>query len=675
MTNELPYGDAAAGGTACSSLLAAASVASFAYLGWLLSNSPEISKQSVFLSGIVVWLTWCAWAIARFRPVGQRLAFFREYADVHVLLIVLIYGFAVLRMSPIGITSDGGLYFGYLRSLVFDGDLQIGPELEFLRQTGRHHYVVPIGPMAVWAPLYLAVYLVDTIARVLGWSAPPASAVELGLTGPYVRAALFTSFLLAAGGLVVMHLRLRREFPRLTALTATLLLYAGTTLLFYTIYEPSLPHPASFGLAALFVVYSERLTRDRSLTGRDAILLGGLYGLMCVVRPQNALFIVFPIAWQSRALEKRLCLRPVLLFALGAAPFALLQGAMAYALLSQQSYSLLGEGGYLRPWDSHWLDVLFSSWHGLFSWTPIAYVAFLGTLLYWRRNRRWSTAALAVFAAMCWVNGSAEDWHGSWAFGARRFTSTLVVLAPGLAAAVALVRKRPMLLIAPVAGFAALWNFYLMVQWNKDYIPREAPVSFERIAVQQVRFFFQDYFYPFVFPANVVFSWREGLPLDRYDHLAAITQTFGVGFDAGAREYLLNGWSPVRTDTAGSFRTMTAEEAVVIIPLRPPTDRVGTVVLEIRGRALLPASGEVILVAVEVAEQPVGRIAFGEGTFAHRLLTPAAAWRTGLNRLTIRRLGTLRGPASEALPGSADPLPAPSGEDGGVAVYSIWAGS
>ncbi len=133
MTNELPYGDAAAGGTACSSLLAAASVASFAYLGWLLSNSPEISKQSVFLAGIVVWLTWCAWAIARFRPVGQRLAFFREYADVHVLLIVLIYGFAVLRMSPIGITSDGGLYFGYLRSLVFDGDLQIGPELEFLR--------------------------------------------------------------------------------------------------------------------------------------------------------------------------------------------------------------------------------------------------------------------------------------------------------------------------------------------------------------------------------------------------------------------------------------------------------------------------------------------------------------------------------------------------------------
>ena len=47
------------------------------------------------------------------------------YALAALLLVVLV---AQQRLNE-GVTSDGNLYFAYLRSLVFDHDLQIGPEL------------------------------------------------------------------------------------------------------------------------------------------------------------------------------------------------------------------------------------------------------------------------------------------------------------------------------------------------------------------------------------------------------------------------------------------------------------------------------------------------------------------------------------------------------------------
>ena len=44
-----------------------------------------------------------------------------------------------------GITSDGALYFAHLRSVIFDHDLDIGPEIAALGQPARPHNVVPMG--------------------------------------------------------------------------------------------------------------------------------------------------------------------------------------------------------------------------------------------------------------------------------------------------------------------------------------------------------------------------------------------------------------------------------------------------------------------------------------------------------------------------------------------------
>src|SRR5438874_10774313 len=121
--------------------------------------------------------------------------------DVYLLLLLLLVVLVAQAQWTTGIASDGALYFAHLRSLVFDHDLQIGPEVQALGLPPRPHHVIPIGPTIIWAPAYLLVAVIDWLGAAAGFW-PRRTDVLLGLTGPYVQAALLSSFAVAAVGLI-----------------------------------------------------------------------------------------------------------------------------------------------------------------------------------------------------------------------------------------------------------------------------------------------------------------------------------------------------------------------------------------------------------------------------------------------------------------------------------------
>ena len=142
------------------------------------------------------------------------------------------------------------------------------------------------------------------------------------------------------------------------------------------------------------------------------------------------------LAPAGQALPTRDRLRLVAAMAIGAVPLMALQAAVLAWLLSANRFQLVGgDEAYLTFFDSRWMDVLFSSRHGLLSWTPIVWVALIGTIAYARRKPLWALPAIAAFVILVWTNGSAHDWSGGWAYGGRRFTSVLAAFAPGLALA------------------------------------------------------------------------------------------------------------------------------------------------------------------------------------------------------------------------------------------------
>ena len=97
-----------------------------------------------------------------------------------------------------------------------------------------------------------------------------------------------------------------------------------------------------------------------------------------------------------------------------------------------------------------------------------------------------------------------------------------MLLAPGLALAIDGVVRRPLVALAPLVVAALWWNHLLMAQYTVGLLPKDEPVSFGRLVQQQADLHTRSpYVYPFAFPANVWFAWREGLPVDKYDLLVA----------------------------------------------------------------------------------------------------------------------------------------------------------
>ena len=261
------------------------------WLAWLLTFPPRPSAWVVVVSGVPLvvlgsWLahrssdeSWRSWALRTF--------------DIHALIAVLLVALGLQFEDAHGVTTDGVIYFSQLRSVIFDRDLDVAAEFAFLGQPPRPYHVVPIGPTFVWLPLYLAVAAVDAVGRWLGAWSVPADAAGLGLTLPYVRAALVSSFAVGALGLFVLHRQLRQEFSRSVSLAATLLFLGATPLVWYMVYEPSMTHAVSFGFVALFVVAAARTT-SVTISPRQSITLGALLGAAFLSRPQEALFALFP---------------------------------------------------------------------------------------------------------------------------------------------------------------------------------------------------------------------------------------------------------------------------------------------------------------------------------------------------------------------------------------------
>ena len=576
---------------------------------------------------------------------GPRL---RQALDVWLLVAILCGVLLAQQRVNGGISSDGALYFAHLRSVVFDHDLDIREEIATLRQESRPHDVVPIGPAIVWAPAYLAVAAIDRIGAGAGvWQRQTGP--TLGLTGAYVQAAVLSSFLIMALGLITLQIRLRREFGPSAALLTSILILGATTLLWYVVYEPSMTHAASFGVVAIALVWTERWLVDHAPSARTGLFLGLWFSVVLLVRPEDGIFLVFPLAALAFAPACRATtvgerLRVCGAMALGALPLLLLQALVLSRLLARNAFTLIGGNeGYMNLLHPEWVNVLFSSRHGLFSWTPFVWVALIGSLGYVRRRPLWAIPALVAFSVLVWVNGSAHDWSGGWAFGGRRFTSALAGLAPGVAIVLAWVRRRPMVLLVPVAAAVIAWNLLLMKQYAGPMLPRDEAIRFDVMVRQQADLILKPpYLYPFAFPANVVFAWREGLPVDRYDLLGSeplAREMYLPLNDWGAR-FLLDGWVNAGGDAFGSSHFLVAPSATVLMPLDVPADAPFGIDLEARA-AGAPLGGATRL-EVAVNGRSFGELPLNIGVAkpARRtFIAPAGSkvWRRGYNRVTISR--------------------------------------
>ena len=120
-----------------------------------------------------------------------------------------------------------------------------------------------------------------------------------GFSSPYGVMFMSGAAVYAGAGCVLAFKLARRFTSTLPALAATVLLYAGTNLFYYSVYEPGMSHVYSFFLVGLFAWCSLRV-----LDGpRPVHVLVWVFsaGLLVLVRQLNVIVFVFPliVAWRS----------------------------------------------------------------------------------------------------------------------------------------------------------------------------------------------------------------------------------------------------------------------------------------------------------------------------------------------------------------------------------------
>src|SRR5437588_986543 len=306
-------------------------------------------------------------------------------------LLVAVFVVTLPLATPL-VRGDGVGYYAYARSMLIDRDLRFEKDwlvanASFVRNvtdaTGQirpdqytptgylaNHFTV--GPSLLWLPPLALTHLLVLAGQRFGATLPAD-----GYAWPYRVTVALATATYAFIGLVLAFQMARRYASEWWALLATLGIWFGSSLPVYMYLNPAWSHALSAFAVSRFLWYWFRTRGGRTIA--QWIMLGLMGALMVNIYYPNAVLLIVPGleaiktyagGWkisgvgQVRALTTR-----YLAFA-----GAVLAGLLPTLVTRRIIFGSVLESGYPSLtawcWGRPWLaEVLFSSNHGLFSWT------------------------------------------------------------------------------------------------------------------------------------------------------------------------------------------------------------------------------------------------------------------------------------------------------------------
>ena len=571
------------------------------------------------------------------------------------------------------VSGEGIAYYVYLRSAVFDRDLDFSNEYEAfnlddidprlinnLTPTGVPRNVHSVGPAVVWAPFLAVGQALESLGTnptemtPFGVERRTRTALNRdtlgpGYSHPSVAAVGFGSIVLLGLASVLWYREIAQTLaPRDAAVGVIGVIIAGP-LLWYTFFEPSMSHAPTAACLVFAMVAWRAWARDPSV-GR-ALLIGLTAGLLAMQRWQFILWIVVPLGhllivavqrarWDygSRApmgVSGGRMTIPVLgghlgLMLLGTV-IGLLPQFFAWKLVWGSWLINPMGGGYLSWSEPEILGVLWSLRHGLFTWHPVLLLAVIGFIPAWKLDRALTGVSLGLLLVMVYVNGAVTDWWGNDAFGQRRFAGLYPAFAWGLSAALASVPSRRRRAFVAVVVTCAMFNLGLAHGYRTDVIRRDWWISFgdamrcQVVAVADAsQWSLRRTAERFPALAGFFYGVVDGhFMLDSY----GLNPTVNVGADD--RRYVGAGWGSPERRSAGGFRWVIGTSSDVWLPLRYMRDHHLTV-------SGWPLSGDAIQrLRVSVNGELLNETVVMEREGTWRFRVDEDVLRPGLNRFRL----------------------------------------
>ncbi len=380
------------------------------------------------------------------------------------------------------IRSDGVGYYLYLPAVFLAHDISLektiaqqfaGKTEEWMGvarypATGKLLNRYPLGEAVLLAPFFFAGHL---LAKISG-------ATTDGFSAPYQFMTTLAGLFYLAAGLFLLRRILLQHFSSLTTVVTLIAITFATNLFHYGTSDNIFSHVYSFFLFSALIYLAEKWYEQTQTA--NTILLAVVAGLIVIVRPTNAIFLLFvPL--------------------LGIVDRSSLQARIAF-LRSQISAVLIGLTIFfltilplLLYWKfctGHWLvnsyqglhfnwtrpeimKVLFSVRKGLFFWSPILLLALAGFAFIKRYWQGFLFPALLILLLHTYVIASWPAWWYGGSFGHRAFAETLPLFAILFAALLERLREKPLVYRATLAvsGFLLVLSLKFMIQYWNAVIP------------------------------------------------------------------------------------------------------------------------------------------------------------------------------------------------------------
>jgi hypothetical protein len=427
-------------------------------------------------------------------------------------ILCLFFALSLPVLNPI-VHGDGVGYYAYARAVLIQHNLRFEEDwrhgnLNFAQsrtsdgvqllpqeytETGYVSNLFSVGPAILWSPFLLLAHLFVLTYDFLGGHIPAN-----GFSFPYLLAMAIGTAIYGFLGLLLAFSLSSKYVDEKWAFLATLGVWFGSSLPVYMYFNPAWSHAHSAFVVALFLWYWERTRPARSTA--QWVLLGLIAGLMTDVYFPNGVFLLLPL------IESLLAYASIRTTGIRAACQLFLQNllfllSIIVATIPTYVTRKIIFGGYLSfgsyphlPWDwsaPNWWSVLFSSDHGLVSWTPLLGLALFGLLFHPRQARTLTLYLASGVIAFYYLISSYPYWDGLSSFGNRFFISLTPIFVFGLAPLFAAVARRfssqrnSFILLAALLACFVCWNIGFMFQWGAHLIPVRGPISWNNMVHNQ----------------------------------------------------------------------------------------------------------------------------------------------------------------------------------------------
>jgi len=463
-------------------------------------NSPAPLKKRTFTDRLAIGLIIGLIALGSLTPAFRALqavpyagAYFYELGGA--LPNLRTPYFMIAELDVVG-------YYSYLRSLAIDHDLDLANDFTLFgwpskaaekTVTGLTADPWSVGPAILWVPAFLAGHLTSLALNATGNPVPTN-----GISFVYDFFIVYASMIYGLIGLIFLYFFLRFFFDPLKSFLALAIYFFASPLVFYQFHEPTMSHTLTVFAAGGFLYYWYRNWLKKSL--KDWCWLGLWAGLIALVRSQDIFIFIVPAAAETLVLLRQkerpgpaLLAGPLLMLLISFVCFT--PQMLAWKVLYNSFLTVPAGPGFMHWTSPAVWEMLFSTGHGLITWTPVILFCLVGLFLY-NKNRSEQTALFWSFGLILlielYINSAAGDWSGGWAFGARRFLSCSPIFAWGLGNLLNKVwgNKRVLDTLLVVCALLIIFNLLFYVQWAYGLIDRGGPIPWSQYFAGKIDAFF-----------------------------------------------------------------------------------------------------------------------------------------------------------------------------------------